>query len=194
MPETDHDGRFFPRMSNAMTAMTIRIGCCLGLLLAVQTAALGNDPDLPEVQKGIARPAQYAAPLPAAAPVNGPYWAPGGDVYSGMRTGSPYYWSAPGNGAYGPAGYGAASGYGGYGAAPGWGAGYGTGYGGAGAGYGYGGGYGSGGMDPYMYHFGPGYYRTGAEQGSYRFPYYSYRRPWYTPGPASYNRDTNLPW
>lgn len=49
------------------------------------------------------------------------------------------------------------------------------------------------GGDPYTYHFGPGYYRR-AEAGHYRFPYYSYRRPWYYVGPPSYNRDTNLPW
>lgn len=47
--------------------------------------------------------------------------------------------------------------------------------------------------DPYLYHFGPGYYRY-QEAGHYRFPYYSYRRPWYFPGHPSYNRDTNIPW
>jgi len=47
--------------------------------------------------------------------------------------------------------------------------------------------------DPYTYHFGPGFYRSG-EYGHYRFPYYSYRRPWYYPGQPVYNRDTNLPW
>jgi len=46
---------------------------------------------------------------------------------------------------------------------------------------------------PYDYHFGPGYYRA-QEYGHYRFPYYSYRRPWYFPGHPSYNRDTNFPW
>jgi hypothetical protein len=49
------------------------------------------------------------------------------------------------------------------------------------------------GGDPYNYHFGPGFYRSG-EYGHYRFPFYSYRRPWYHPGFAGYNRDTNLPW
>lgn len=49
------------------------------------------------------------------------------------------------------------------------------------------------GADPYTYHFGPGFYRSG-EYGHYRFPYYSYRRPWYYPGQPVYNRDTNLPW
>lgn len=47
--------------------------------------------------------------------------------------------------------------------------------------------------DPYTVHFGPGFYRSG-EYGHYRFPYYSYRRPWYYPGQPVYNRDTNLPW
>lgn len=49
------------------------------------------------------------------------------------------------------------------------------------------------GGDPYTLHFGPGYYRS-AEYGHHRFPYYSYRRPWYFPGHTSYNRDTNYPW
>ena len=49
------------------------------------------------------------------------------------------------------------------------------------------------GADPYTLHFGTGYYRN-AEYGHHRFPYYSYRRPWYFPGHPSYNRDTNLPW
>ena len=47
--------------------------------------------------------------------------------------------------------------------------------------------------DPYYYHFGPGFYRN-QEAGHYRFPYYSYRRPWYFYGHTSYNRDTNIPW
>lgn len=47
--------------------------------------------------------------------------------------------------------------------------------------------------DPYLYHFGPGFYRY-QEAGHYRFPWYSYRRPWYFPGHPSYNRDTNIPW
>ena len=49
------------------------------------------------------------------------------------------------------------------------------------------------GGDPYTRHFGPGFYRH-AEYGHNRFPYYSYRRPWYTPGHPVYTRDTNLPW
>ncbi len=49
------------------------------------------------------------------------------------------------------------------------------------------------GGDPYGYHFGPGFYRS-QEFGHYRFPYYSYRRPWYHPGFANYNRDTNFHW
>jgi hypothetical protein len=45
----------------------------------------------------------------------------------------------------------------------------------------------------FEYHFGPGYYRH-SEAGHYRFPYYTYRAPWYSPGPPIYNRFTNLPW
>jgi len=45
----------------------------------------------------------------------------------------------------------------------------------------------------YRYHFGPGYYRH-SEGGHYRFPYYTYRAPWYFPGHPIYNRDTNRPW
>ena len=109
-------------------------------------------------------------------------------------------------------GGGYAAGYGG-GVGPGYGGGYAAGYGGgfaggygpvAGMGYGYGGGFGQpgGGMaavpgqlpgNPYLYHFGPGFYRY-QEAGHYSFPYYSYRRPWYFPGHPSYNRDTNIPW
>ena len=47
--------------------------------------------------------------------------------------------------------------------------------------------------DPYTLHFGSGYYRSN-EYGHHRFPYDSYRRPWYFPGHTSYNRDTNYPW
>jgi hypothetical protein len=45
----------------------------------------------------------------------------------------------------------------------------------------------------FEYHFGPGFYRDG-EAGHYRFPYYTYRAPWYSPGPPIYNRFTNRPW
>lgn len=47
--------------------------------------------------------------------------------------------------------------------------------------------------DAYTTHFGPGFYRYG-ESGHYRFPYYSYRRPWYFPGHPTFNRNTNLTW
>jgi hypothetical protein len=47
--------------------------------------------------------------------------------------------------------------------------------------------------NPYYDHFGPGYQRSSL-YGHYRFPYYNYRAPWYFPGKAVYNRDTNLPW
>lgn len=177
-----------------MPSLTFRAAFAVGLFFALSSVVQANDTDIPDPIPGLAPVAPYAGPAPVmAAPVpqNGPYWAPGGNAYTGMRPGSPYYWSAPGYNAgyYGAGGWGMPYGYGqGYGYP---GAGYGYGYPGAyyGGGYGYG-----GGMDAYTYHFGPGFYRNGAEQGSYRFPYYSYRRPWYTPGPPSYNRDTNLPW
>lgn len=47
--------------------------------------------------------------------------------------------------------------------------------------------------DPYQDHFGPGFHRSSL-YGHYRFPYYNYRAPWYFPGRAVYNRDTNLAW
>ena len=47
--------------------------------------------------------------------------------------------------------------------------------------------------DPYYDHWGPGFQRQDLH-GHYRFPYYTYRAPWYYPGRAVYNRDTNFPW
>ncbi len=47
--------------------------------------------------------------------------------------------------------------------------------------------------NPYYDHFGPGFHRESLH-GHYRFPYYNYRAPWYYPGRAVYNRDTNFPW
>lgn len=47
--------------------------------------------------------------------------------------------------------------------------------------------------NPYYDHFGPGYHRASL-YGHYRFPYYTYRAPWYYPGKAVYNRDTNFAW
>jgi hypothetical protein len=47
--------------------------------------------------------------------------------------------------------------------------------------------------DPYEYHYGPGFHRH-SDHAHYRFPYDSYRRPWYYPGHPSYTRDTNFPW
>lgn len=47
--------------------------------------------------------------------------------------------------------------------------------------------------NPYYDHFGPGFHRAQL-YGHYRFPYYNYRAPWYYPGRAVYNRDTNLHW
>ncbi|MFN0196839.1 MAG: hypothetical protein ACKVT0_08825 [Planctomycetaceae bacterium] len=47
--------------------------------------------------------------------------------------------------------------------------------------------------DPVNFHFRPGLHRSGVS-GHYRFPYYSYRRPWYHPGDASFQRNTQFPW
>ncbi|MDA0833769.1 MAG: hypothetical protein O2955_01950 [Planctomycetota bacterium] len=49
------------------------------------------------------------------------------------------------------------------------------------------------GSDPKNFHFGDGLHRSGVS-GHYRFPYYSYRRPWYYPGEASFQRNTQFPW
>ncbi|GIX03224.1 MAG: hypothetical protein KatS3mg113_0230 [Planctomycetaceae bacterium] len=49
------------------------------------------------------------------------------------------------------------------------------------------------GGDPYTTHWGPGFHRH-SFYGHYRFPYYNYRAPWYYPGRAVYQRDTNFPW
>ena len=42
-------------------------------------------------------------------------------------------------------------------------------------------------------HFGPGFQRHSLH-GHYRYPYYNYRTPWYYPGRAVYNRNTNFAW
>lgn len=47
--------------------------------------------------------------------------------------------------------------------------------------------------NPYDDHFGPGFQRSSIH-GHYRFPYYNYRAPWYFPGRAVYNRNTNFAW
>ena len=47
--------------------------------------------------------------------------------------------------------------------------------------------------NPYYDHFGPGFQRSSIH-GHYRFPYYNYRAPWYFPGRAVYNRNTNFAW
>jgi hypothetical protein len=139
--------------------------------LAFVIAAAANPPEPP--------------PAPGTPPVGyrtvEGYWQPGG--YEG-RIGSPYFYSVP------VAGYGS-PGQGQFGRCGVDGrniVGYGYGYQSA-----YYGGSGWMGYDPYTYHFGPGYYRY-AEHGHFRFPYYSYRRPWYHPGPAVFNRDTNFAW
>jgi hypothetical protein len=181
------------------------------LLAGVPATAVAQDP----------APAG-AWPVDAAEAAGYPYnvqyggWPPGG--YE-ARVGRPYYWSVPGGtvplSSYGSASYGSAgAGDGAYGAPGRSGCGCNggqagaTGYGGP-VGYGapgYGStgfaGYGGGAAavpqagpagDPYTYHFGPGFYRSN-EFGHYRFPYYSYRRPWYDVGHPVRVRDTNLPW
>jgi len=128
----------------------------------------------------------------------------GGYAYGGSAGPSYNYGSGSGVWGAGTGGY-AYGGYAGGGFGPGGFGGYGVGgpsYNG-GLAYGYGpGGYGPGGVaafpggmpgNPYMYHFGPGFYRN-QEAGHYRFPFFSYRRPWYFPGHPSYSRDTNIPW
>lgn len=47
--------------------------------------------------------------------------------------------------------------------------------------------------NPYYDHLGPGFQRDSIH-GHYRFPYYNYRAPWYFPGRAVYNRNTNFAW
>lgn len=189
-----------------MPSFCVRASLILGLLTCVCLPAEADNLNSPIQDRVIhadaSTPGATApsvpdqAAMPQLAQGGGPYWAPGGDMVNGMRVGSPYYWSGgyQGGGMSGY-GYGAPAGYG-YGSAGGYGYGGPGGYVNSGGGaYGYGapGGYGAGGGDPYLYHFGPGYYRQN-DYGHYRFPYYSYRRPWYFPGPPSYNRDTNLPW
>lgn len=127
-------------------------------------------------------PGQYAAPYAApyaggaygaAAPGYGGYGAggPHGAAGGNMAVGSPYYWS---NSGYNASSYplyyaGSVNPYTPVNSAP------------------------QASGDPYTFHYGPGFYRS-QESGNLRFPYYSYRRPWYYYGQPSYNRDTNLPW
>jgi hypothetical protein len=133
-------------------------------------------------------PVDYGAGEVAHGPVA--YGAPAGGSGCGCNRGrhagavsGPVGYGAAGYGpvAYGPAGYGAA----GYGA--------GVGDPGASVNAAFGGGAGAFSSNPHEYHFGPGFHRH-SDHAHYRFPYYSYRAPWYHPGPASYNRDTNYPW
>ncbi len=151
---------------------------------------------------GAGRPGFAGGTLPMGGP--GYVGGYGGIGHYPATGGYPVVDGSQGGPAYADPGvsYGTGAGIGGHNA------GYGYAAGGQGAGYaaGYGGGYGGGfgspnfaalpGQlpgDPYYYHFGPGFYRY-QEAGHYRFPYYSYRRPWYFPGHPSYNRDTNIPW
>ena len=114
-------------------------------------------------------PVEMAVPVEMHGSVQGQaHWQPGG--YEG-RIGSPYYYQE--SPTYGMM----SSTYGQYGYAS----------------YGEYASHGSYASDPYTAHFGPGFYRNN-EAGHYRFPYYSYRRPWYYPGHPVYNRDTNFAW
>ncbi len=139
-----------------------------------------NSPVLPAQATYAAAP-QISQPIyaqPSGTFVTGPAGDYPGTIHQGYSlpgyyapvAGSPYFYSAPGHVGRGPLPHGDPA------LAMG---------GGAGAG--------SPAGDPYQYHFGPGYYRSG-EYGHIRFPYYSYRRPWFYPGFDGYNRDTNLPW
>lgn len=185
-----------------------------GMVVSLSSVAVGADALQPKVQtrirKVIVMPQGDIAQQPVETQVivqpqgivdvqrREGYWQPGG--YEG-RVGSPYYYSVPGA-QYGYSAYGAGShGYGhhqpvdsgcecgrrghhrSHHAHGGYGAGRGS----------HGHWRGSRRYDPYTYHFGPGYYRH-AEHGHYRFPYYSYRRPWYYPGQPVFNRDTNFAW
>jgi hypothetical protein len=134
-----------------------------------------------------------AQPIGGGYGMVGPSPAAGGyPVMDGMNAGPGYGGGYDAGVGYGPGSAPAMIGPGNGG--PGFGNGAGPGYGGAG---GYGASYaalpGQLPGDPYAYHFGPGWYRR-QEAGHYRFPYYTYRAPWYFPGHPSYNRDTNIPW
>lgn len=146
-----------------------------GLLALFATQVLGDEP--PPAPEFAAPPGDVVPPVGPPRPPRPGYWPPGG--YE-ARLGSPYYYfpvvpdpafrSVARPNPYSAANY-EVAGYG-VGTIPG---------------------YGPGGFDPYTYHFGPGYQRS-ALYGHYRFPYYTYRAPWYFPGHAVYNRDTNFPW
>lgn len=139
-------------------------------LVTSTTADAQTPPPVPHPHPHPPQAAPVPAP-PAYGYSHGYTGQPGG--YEG-RVGSPYFYRPQHSAAYG-----------------GWPV-----YGHQATGYGYGNAYGYGASaygDPYSYHFGPGVYRND-EVGTYRFPYYSYRRPWYYPGSPVFARDTNLPW
>lgn len=167
-----------------MSSFLSRSAVCLTVLTVVP-ATLGNGPMNPaHAWTSPDTPSLVYSSVPPG------YWQPGG---AAGRVGSPYYYRASG-----PFdGYVAGSHAGWHGGgwhAGGYGRGYGGGYdggwpapsGGWASGHGYSGG-------AYVHHFGPGYYRH-SERGHYRFPNYSYRRPWYFQGPPTFNRDTNFAW
>ena len=152
-----------------------------GIPAAPAVPAIPNAPATPGMVPG-AVPGQYASPYAAPGAIGGgvyggaapgygagggPYGAPGGN----MAVGNPYYWSNSGfnAGAYPLYHSGSVNPYTPVNSAP------------------------QAMGDPYSFHYGPGFYRSN-ESGNLRFPYYSYRRPWYYYGQPSYDRDTNLPW
>jgi hypothetical protein len=155
---------------------------CASPLLANDAAWL---PPAPASHDSMVQPVQWSTPA-----ISGPVVAPG-EVY-----GSPFpSVTTPGTTVYGPTTYGLGS------ASP-YTAGFGFGSGYAAPGgyparmgqpYYYQGEYGVITGNPYYDHFGPGFHRSQLH-GHYRFPYYNYRAPWYYPGRAVYNRDTNFAW
>lgn len=157
-----------------------RFGCCLAALLALSQTLQAEEPAQPAIYTVTDAQKIFSASLPGS---------------EGTVVGSPYYWQ-PVGGHFGLSGYnfdGYGYGYGqgyGYGYDPGF---YGAGYYGGGYYGGYGPGGWTGGITPYYQAFGPGYYRA-AEYGHNRFPSYSYRAPWYFPGPTTFARDTNFAW
>lgn len=172
------------------------------LTVSLTSVALGAESNQPQLRKKVRKVIVIQKNPTAAQPgrdtVVDPhrsqgYWQPGG--YEG-RIGSPYYYSVPGA-HYGYVTRGSGHHHGdrtGCGCADGRRrrSGHAHGHYGNRAGS-YHSSHGGFVTDPYTYHFGPGHYRR-YEHGHHRFPYYSYRRPWYYPGQPVFNRDTNFAW
>ena len=144
-----------------------RLSALAAALAMTATSAFGG-----ECCRGNSGAAGVIAPV-----VQGGYGLPGGYA---NRLGNPYFYTGAGAG-YGVAPQAVAVPQAGVGVAP---------YGGA---VGLGVGSAAAGGDVYSTHFGPGFHRN-QQFGHYRFPYYSYRRPWYHVGPPAYAADTNFPW